>query len=213
MIIFRHFDKISSNIFHIICQNLIRQFLKVTFNEIFCKLALFLFNGTPAYYIASGNSCWLLWPKCWLETEFDCRFELRFSLRINWIIATVQSESSQSKTKTQYLFQFGFILKKVWFYLHQIYCVLSFGQYLKSFMTYFDSCLIIFKFDRRRRFRAWLRCLHSFGFEEQQEIVGEWVIKIYFCWSSQNRLTCFYQTLWVRRLDIRYLESITLCYD
>ena len=79
MIIFRHFDKISSNIFHIICQNLIRQFLKVTFNEIFCKLALFLFYGTPAYYIASGNSCWLLWPKCWLETEFDCRFGLRFS--------------------------------------------------------------------------------------------------------------------------------------
>ena len=21
---------------------------------------------------------WLLWPKCWLETEFDCRFGLRF---------------------------------------------------------------------------------------------------------------------------------------
>ena len=51
MIIFRHFDKISSNIFHIICQNLIRQFLKVTFNEIFCKLALFLFYGTPAEYM------------------------------------------------------------------------------------------------------------------------------------------------------------------
>ena len=79
MIKFRHFTKISSNIFHIICQNLIRQFLKVTFNEIFCKLTLFLFYGTPAYYIASGNSCWLLWPKCWLETEFDCRFRLRFS--------------------------------------------------------------------------------------------------------------------------------------
>ena len=79
MIKFRHFAKISSNIFHIICQNLIRQFLKVTFNEIFCKLALFLFYGTPAEYIASGNSWWLLWPKCWLETEFDFRFRLRFS--------------------------------------------------------------------------------------------------------------------------------------
>ena len=86
MIIFRHFAKISSNIFHIICQNLIRQFLKVTFNEIFCKLALFLFYGTPAYYIASGNSCWLLWPKCWLETEFDNRFRLRFSLLIQLIL-------------------------------------------------------------------------------------------------------------------------------
>ena len=54
MIKFRHFAKISSNIFHIICQNLIRQFLKVTFNEIFCKLALLLFYITPAEYIASG---------------------------------------------------------------------------------------------------------------------------------------------------------------
>ena len=79
MIKFRNFAKISSYIFHIICQNLIRQFLNVTFNEIFCKLALFLFYGTPAEYIASGNSWWLLWPKCWLETEFDCRFRLRFS--------------------------------------------------------------------------------------------------------------------------------------
>ena len=81
MIKFRHFTKISSNIFHIICQNLIRQFLKVTFNEIFCKLVLFLFYGTPAYYIASGNSCWLLWPKCWLETEFDNRLraEIQFA--------------------------------------------------------------------------------------------------------------------------------------
>ena len=86
MIKFRHFAKISSNIFHIICQNLIRQFLKVTFNEIFCKLALFLFYGTPAYYIASGNSCWLLWPKCWLETEFDNRLRLRFSLLIQLIL-------------------------------------------------------------------------------------------------------------------------------
>ena len=86
MIKFRHFAKISSNIFHIICQNLIRQFLKVTFNEIFCKLVLFLFYGTPAYYIASGNSCWLLWPKCWLETEFDNRLRLRFSLLIQLIL-------------------------------------------------------------------------------------------------------------------------------
>ena len=91
MIIFRHFAKISSNIFHIICQNLIRQFLKVTFNEIFCKLALFLFYGTPAYYIASGNSCWLLWPKCWLETEFDNRFRLRFSMLIQLILGKCES--------------------------------------------------------------------------------------------------------------------------
>ena len=48
MINFRHFAKISSNIFYIICQNLVRQFLKVTFNEIFSILALFLFYGTPA---------------------------------------------------------------------------------------------------------------------------------------------------------------------
>ena len=62
-----------------IAHNLFRQFLNVTFNEIFCILALFLFYGTPAEYIASGNSWWLLWPKCWLETEFDFRFRLRFS--------------------------------------------------------------------------------------------------------------------------------------
>ena len=66
--------------------NLIRQFLIVTFNEIFCKLALFLFYGTPAKYIASGNSWWLLWPKCWLETKFDCRFRLRFSWLIQLIL-------------------------------------------------------------------------------------------------------------------------------
>ena len=58
MIKFRNFAKISSCIFHIICQDLIRQFLNVTFNEIFCKLALFLFYGTPAEYIASGNNPW-----------------------------------------------------------------------------------------------------------------------------------------------------------
>ena len=62
-----------------IAHNLFRQFLNVTFNEIFCILVLFLFYGTPEEYIASGNSWWLLWPKCWLETEFDCRFRLRFS--------------------------------------------------------------------------------------------------------------------------------------
>ena len=62
-----------------IAHNLFRQFLNVTFNEIFCILVLFLFYGTPEEYIASGNSWWLLWPKCWLETEFDFRFRLRFS--------------------------------------------------------------------------------------------------------------------------------------
>ena len=82
---------------HAITRNFFRQFLNVTFNEIFCKLALFLFYGTRAEYIASGNSCWLLWPKCWLETEFDCRFELRFSLRINWIIATVRSQHPHAR--------------------------------------------------------------------------------------------------------------------
>ena len=99
MIIFRHFDKISSNIFHIICQNLIRQFLKVTFNEIFCKLALFLFYGTPAYYIASGNSCWLLWPKCWLETEFDNRLRLRFSLLIQLILGKCVPQLQQHRKR------------------------------------------------------------------------------------------------------------------
>ena len=99
MIKFRHFAKISSNIFHIICQNLIRQFLKVTFNEIFCKLALFLFYGTPAYYIASGNSCWLLWPKCWLETEFDNRLRLRFSLLIQLILGKCVPGYGMGKTE------------------------------------------------------------------------------------------------------------------
>ena len=63
MINFRHFAKISSNIFYIICQNLVRQFLKVTFNEIFCILALFLFYGTPAkselFYHMARNRIWL----------------------------------------------------------------------------------------------------------------------------------------------------------
>ena len=55
--------------------NLFRQFLNVIFDEIFCKLALFLFYGTPAKYIASGNSWWLLWPKflnwIWLQIQAD----------------------------------------------------------------------------------------------------------------------------------------------
>ena len=62
-----------------IAHNLFRQFLNVTFYEIFCKLVLFLFYGAPAEYITSGYSWWLLWPKCQLEPEFDCRFRLRFS--------------------------------------------------------------------------------------------------------------------------------------
>ena len=70
---------------HSLGHNFIRQFLNVTFNEIFCLLALFLFYGTTAKYFASGNTWWLLWPKCWLETEFDYRFGLRFSKMIlNW---------------------------------------------------------------------------------------------------------------------------------
>ena len=63
MIKFRNFAKVSSYIFHIICQNLIRQFLNVTFNEIFCKLALFLFYGTPAELVLpevlARNRIWL----------------------------------------------------------------------------------------------------------------------------------------------------------
>ena len=73
--------KKSSFLVHRMSYNLIRQFLNVAFNEIFCKLVLFLFYGTTAEYIASG-SWWLLWPKCWLETEFNCRLRLRFSLMI-----------------------------------------------------------------------------------------------------------------------------------
>ena len=38
-----------------ITHNLFRQFWNVTFNEIFCKLVLFLFYGTTAEYIASGS--------------------------------------------------------------------------------------------------------------------------------------------------------------
>ena len=79
MIKFSNCVKKSSFLVHRMSYNLIRQFLNVTFNEIFCKLALFLFYGTPAEYITSGYSWWLLWPKCQLEPEFDCRFRLRFS--------------------------------------------------------------------------------------------------------------------------------------
>ena len=86
MINFSNFVKKSSFLVHRMNYNSIRQFLIVTFNEIFCKLALFLFYGTPAKYIASGNSWWLLWPKCWLETKFDCRFRLRFSWLIQLIL-------------------------------------------------------------------------------------------------------------------------------
>ena len=87
MINFSNCVKKSSFLVHRMNYNLIRQFLIVTFNEIFCKLSLFLFYGTPAKYIASGNSWWLLWPKCWLETEFDYRFRLRFSLLIQLILS------------------------------------------------------------------------------------------------------------------------------
>ena len=82
----RHCDKIWRSAVHIIAHNFFRQFLNVTFNEIFCLLALFLFYGIRAKYIASGNSWWLLWPKCWLETEFDYRLRLRFSLLIQLIL-------------------------------------------------------------------------------------------------------------------------------
>ena len=83
----RHCDKIWRSAVHIIAHNFFRQFLNVTFNEIFCLLALFLFYGIRAKYIASGNSWWLLWPKCWLETEFDYRLRLRFSLLIQLILS------------------------------------------------------------------------------------------------------------------------------
>ena len=81
MIKFSNCVKKSSFLVHRMSYNLIRQFLNVAFNEIFCKLVLLLFYGTTAEYIASG-SWWLLWPKCWLETEFNCRLRLRFSLMI-----------------------------------------------------------------------------------------------------------------------------------
>ena len=139
MIIFRHFDKISSNIFHIICQNLIRQFLKVTFNEIFCKLSLFLFYGTPAYYIASSNSCWLLWPKCWLETEFDNRLRLRFSLLIQLILGkcglvadthTPLSEVVWAKSWAQYLKITLNALKNIPDIIPSVHRVLPWGPFL-----------------------------------------------------------------------------------
>ena len=56
MINFSNCVKKSSFLVHRMNYNLIRQFLIVTFNEIFCKLSLILFYGTPAKYIASGNS-------------------------------------------------------------------------------------------------------------------------------------------------------------
>ena len=87
----RHCDKIWRSAVHIIAHNFFRQFLNVTFNEIFCLLVLFLFYGTIAKYIASGNSWWLLWPKCWLETEFDYRLRLRFSLLIQLILGKCES--------------------------------------------------------------------------------------------------------------------------
>ena len=90
----RHCDKIWRSAVHIIAHNFFRQFLNVTFNEIFCLLALFLFYGIRAKYIASGNSWWLLWPKCWLETEFDYRLRLRFSLLIQLILSRCVASTS-----------------------------------------------------------------------------------------------------------------------
>ena len=72
MIKFRNFAKISSYIFHIICQNLIRQFLNVTFNEIFCKLALFLFYGTPAEFrVISPSGLSRIWLQIQAEIQLD----------------------------------------------------------------------------------------------------------------------------------------------
>ena len=46
-----------------IAHNLFRQFLNVTFNEIFCILAFFLFYGTPAkselFEVLARNRIWL----------------------------------------------------------------------------------------------------------------------------------------------------------
>ena len=63
MIKFSNCVKKSSFLVHRMSYNLIRQFLNVTFNEIFCKLALFLFYGTPAkselFYHMARNRIWL----------------------------------------------------------------------------------------------------------------------------------------------------------
>ena len=107
----RHFDKIWRFAVHIITHNFFRQFLNVTFNEIFCLLTLFLFYGTTAKYFASGNTWWLLWPKCWLETEFDYRFRLRFSLLIQLILSKcVVAAPSTDKLWAMWL---SFLTRKV----------------------------------------------------------------------------------------------------
>ena len=55
---------------HPISHNFFRQFCNVTFNQIFCKLVLFLFNGTPPYYTPSGsNGLAILALKCQLASS------------------------------------------------------------------------------------------------------------------------------------------------
>ena len=48
---------------HILAHNFVPQILNVTFNEIFCILALFLFYGTPAkselFEVLARNRIWL----------------------------------------------------------------------------------------------------------------------------------------------------------
>ena len=44
-----------------ITHNLFRQFWNVTFNEIFCKLVLFLFYGTPAEFRIQNSE--FKWPE------------------------------------------------------------------------------------------------------------------------------------------------------
>ena len=119
----RHCVWVSPSSILTIAHNLFRQFLNVTFNENFCKLALFLFYGTPAEYIASGNSWWLLWPKCWLETEFDFRFRLRFSQfnqvnQTNWELCTKLKNShiviETTLADTRHLFEI-YIHSWFWF--------------------------------------------------------------------------------------------------
>ena len=106
----------------------------------------------------------------------------------NLLVTLVSPSPASPKQKPNIYFSLVLFFKKFDFVKFIVFLVLA--NIWKVLWHILIHALSFSNLTEEDRFRAWLRCLHSFGFEEQQEIVGEWVIKIYFCWSSQNRLTC-----------------------
>ena len=88
----RHCDKIWRSAVHIIAHNFFRQFLNVTFNEIFCLLALFLFYGTPSKSELFDQVGW----KQNLTTDWGWDSVCWF----NWFYASVGVEDKEMTRKS-----------------------------------------------------------------------------------------------------------------